>query len=154
MVTKMLANLLEQQRSAKRISNEMAAVLASKVCELIETYHASLALALAPPPVALTSFTYFFTTAWAYTAGVTLAMAELGDNTYSAGAGLVITVTYTAFLSLFVFGLYEAGNVAEAPLKAVVALLSVDDLATSLSDDLASLVDDPAVPVFLPKTKN
>ena len=35
------------------------------------------AIALAPPPVSLTSFTYFFTTAWAYTAGVTLALSEL-----------------------------------------------------------------------------
>jgi len=151
MVTKMVANLLEQQRSAKRISNELAAVLAEKVCDLIDTYHASLAVALAPSPVALTSFTYFFTTAWAYTAGVTLAMSELGDNTYTAGAGLALTVTYTAFLSLFTFGLYEAGNVVEAPLKAVTELLSTEDLMSSLSDDLASLVDDPTVPVFLPK---
>ena len=55
------------------------------------------------------------------------------------------------FLSLFVFGLYEAGNVVEAPLKAVMKLIVTEDMGHSLSNDLAALIDDTSVPVFLPK---
>lgn len=150
MVTKNIAALVEQQRVAKRVSNEQSAVLMSKIADLVETYHASLSMTLAPPPVYLTSFTYFFTAAWAYTAGITLAVIELGDNTFYVGTGLVITVCYTAFISLFVFGLYEAGSIAEAPMQSVTALLDSDHLLASLSDDLSSLIGD-SVPVFLPK---
>jgi predicted membrane chloride channel (bestrophin family) len=151
MVTKMISSLLEQQRAAKRISNEQVSVLMGKLCELIDAYHASLSLLLSPAPVSMTAFAYFFTTAWAYYTGAALAVIELAENTEFATFGLGLTLVYSAFLSLFVFGLYEAGNVVEAPLKAAVALLATEEMSHSLSDDLASLVDDDAVPVFLPK---
>jgi len=152
MTSKLIVSLVEQQRAAKRISSEQAAAYQAKVCELVGCYHSTLALALAPPPIALTSFAFFFTAAWAYSAGAVLAVTELCSNEYSTGFGLLLTVAYSSFISLFVFGLYEAGNVAEAPLKAVADLSALDELTTSLSDDLASLVDD-AVPVFIPKAK-
>jgi hypothetical protein len=152
MVCKMIASLLEEQRAAKRISNEQVAVLMTKVGELIDSYHASLSHLLAPEALSLTSFTYFFTCTWAYTAGAALAVSELGDNTGEfRGFGLGLTLAYTTFLSLFVFGLYEAGRILEEPLKAVMALIVTEDMSHSLSDDLASLVDDASVPVFFPK---
>ena len=80
-----------------------------------------------------------------------LAVTELSNNTYYTSAGLILTVGYTAFISLFVFGLYEAGSTD--PLKAVTALSALEDITSSLSDDLSSLVDDDAVPVFIPKAK-
>jgi predicted membrane chloride channel (bestrophin family) len=54
--------------------------------------------------------------------------------------------------AFFFFGLYEAGTLMEAPVKAVSTLVPLDDLKASLSDDLTTLVDDPEenVPVFLP----
>jgi len=152
MVAKMIGSLLEQQRAAKRISNEQVGVLMGKVAELVDAYHASLAMLLSPSPVALSTYTYFFTAAWAYFTGAALAVIELGDNDPSA-FGLTLTLVYTGFLSLFIFGLYEAGNVVEAPLKAVLALIATEDMSHSLSDDLASLVDDDSVPVFLPLAK-
>lgn len=151
MVAKLVSSLIEQQRAAKRISSEQAAAFQGKVCELVTTYHETLALALAPPPLALTSFAYFFTATWAYSAGAMLAVTELSNNTYYTSAGLILTVGYTAFISLFVFGLYEAGSTD--PLKAVTALSALEDITSSLSDDLSSLVDDDAVPVFIPKAK-
>lgn len=153
MASKLISSLIEQQRAAKRISSEQAAAFQGKVCELVSAYHDTLALALAPPPIALTSFAFFFTAAWAYSAGAVLAVTELSSNEYSTGFGLLLTVAYSCFISLFVFGLYEAGNVAEAPLKAVADLSALEDMTTGLSDDLASLVDDDAVPVFIPKAK-
>ena len=42
----------------------------------------------------------------------------------------------------FVFGLYEAGNVIEAPLKAVMGLIAAEDMSTALAADLAALVDE------------
>jgi len=156
MVTKMIMALLEQQRAAKRISNEQVGVLMGKVDELIGAYHSSLSLLLSPAPVSLTSFTYFFTAAWAYYTGAALAVIELGGNGEVGefqAFGLGLTLVYTAFLSLFIFGLYEAGNVVEAPLKAVMALMVTEDMSSSLSDDLASLIDDDSVPVFLPMAK-
>jgi hypothetical protein len=151
MVTKMITALLEQQRAAKRISNEQVGVLMGKVDELLEAYHASLAILLSPAPVSMSAFTYFFTAAWAYLTAVSLAVIELGENTEFATFGLGLTLCYAAFLSLFIFGLYEAGNVVEAPIKAVLALIATDEMSHTLSDDLASIVGDDSVPVFLPK---
>ena len=151
MVAKLLASLLEEQRAAKRISNEVASLMLAQVTELLNSYHASLALLLTPCHSSLTSFTYFFTVTWAYTAGAALAVSELGDNAEFRGFGLGLTLAYTCFLSLFVFGLYEAGKVVEAPLKAVMELVVLEDMSHSLSDVLASLVDDSSVPVFFPK---
>ena len=151
MVCKMLADLLEQQRAAKRISNEGAAMLMAKLSEMLDSYHATLALVFAPPPVALSSFTTFFTRAWAYSAGAVIAVLELADNTGFHAYGLMCTLVYTAAISLFIFGLYEAGKCVEAPLKTLVTLSVAEDMMASLSDDLASLVADPSVPVFIPK---
>jgi len=152
MVCKMLANLLEQQRAAKRISNECCAVLMEKVADLIGAYHAALAVQLSPAPTTFTSFTLFFTIAWAYTLGPIVAMIELGENVgLYPNTGLMLTIFYTFLLALFFFGLYEAGKAVEAPLKTVVLTLAVEEMCWSLSDDLASLVDDPDVPVFLPR---
>ena len=151
MVTKMISSILEQQRAAKRISNEQVSVLMGKVGDMIDAYHGSLALLLSPAPISLTAFTYFFTAAWVYFSAAALAVIELGDNGEFKTVGLGLTVTYTAFLSLFIFGLYEAGNVVENPLKALMALLATDDMSHSLSHDLASLIDDESVPVFLPR---
>ena len=39
------------------------------------------------------------------------------------GFGLALTIGYTAVLSIFYFGLYEAGKTTEAPLKAVMAMI-------------------------------
>lgn len=80
MVCKMIAALLEQQRAAKRISNEQVAVLMSKVSDLIESYHKSLSLQLAPAPSTLSSFAFSFTVLWAYTLGPIIAINELDDN--------------------------------------------------------------------------
>ena len=185
MVAKMIASLLEQQRAAKRISNEQVrqharqqhithilqthtlwlscplthtsltsrqvGVLMGIVNELIDAYHSSLALLLSPGPVSMSAFTYFFTAAWAYYTGAALAVIELGDSVEFETFGLGLTLVYTAFLSLFIFGLYEAGNIVEAPIKATMALLVTEDISHTLSDDLASLIDDDTVPVFLPK---
>ena len=126
-------------------------VLMGKVGELVDAYHASLALLLSPSPVSLTAFSYFFTAGWVYFSAAAIAIIELGDSAQFEAFGLGMTLVYTAFLSTFVFGLYEAGNVVEHPLKNVMSLLSTEDMAASLSDDLASLVDDETVPVFIPK---
>ena len=67
------------------------------------------------------------------------------------GFGLALTIGYTAVLSIFYFGLYEAGKTTEAPLKAVMAMIPMDEIGYVLSDDLSSLVDDDDVPVFLPR---
>ena len=121
------------------------------VNELIDACHSSLALLLSPGPVSMSAFTYFFTAAWADYTGAALAVIELGDSVEFETFGLGLTLVYTAFLSLFIFGLYEAGNIVEAPIKATMALLVTEDISHTLSDDLASLIDDDTVPVFLPK---
>jgi len=151
MVCKMIAALVEQQRAAKRVSNEVCALLMGKVTELVDGYHSSLAMLLAPMPVQLSTYTLFFVGCWTYTVGPTLAMMELADEADFKKMGFFLTIIYTFVLNLFFFGLYEAGNLVEAPLK--YALEQVDTDATDLSDELSSLVDDDcSVPVFLPKT--
>jgi len=152
MICKLITALLEQQRAAKRISSEQVSVLMGKVDELVDAYHASFALILSPAPVSLTSFAFFFTASWAYLTGAALAVIELGDSAEFDTFGLGLTLCYSAFLSLFIFGLYEAGNVVEAPMKAAIALMAKEDMTTQLSDDLAALMDDSSVPVFLPST--
>lgn len=152
MASKLISSLIEQQRAAKRISNECCAVLMEKVSDLIGAYHAALGVQLSPSPTSTTSFTLFFTIAWAYTLGPIVAVVELGENVgLYPNTGLMLTVFYTFLLALFFFGLYEAGKAVEAPLKAVVLTLAVEEMCWSLSDDLASLVDDADVPVFLPR---
>jgi predicted membrane chloride channel (bestrophin family) len=65
--------------------------------------------------------------------------------------GAAASQVYAFILSLFMFGLYEAGKVIEAPLQTVLNLVPLDDMSFTLSDDLTNLVDDPDnnVPVFL-----
>ena len=148
MVCKMIAALLEQQSAAKRISNEQVSVLMNKVSDIIEAYHQSLALALAPTATAFASFTYTFTTIFVYTAGPLIAVNELESNT-PGSFGLGLTVFYTLMLALFYFGLLEAGKLLDAPISALAGLLAIEEMVYVLSDDLASIVDDDSVPVFL-----
>ena len=61
-----------------------------------------------PSPVSLTSFVYIFTTAWAYSTGAALAFIELGDSAEFGSFGLMLTLLYTLFLSIFIFGLCAA----------------------------------------------
>ena len=117
MVCKLLASLVEQQVAAKRASEAQAAVLMGKVSDLVEAFHAALALYLAPLPSSLSSLAFFFTCLFSYTMGPIIAFNELGDNLEFATLGLMLTVLYTFVLSLFFFGLFEAGKALEAPLK-------------------------------------
>jgi hypothetical protein len=149
MVCKLLASLLEQQRAAKRISNEAVGVVMGKVTEMIDAHQATLSISLAPAPVALSSFTFFFTAVWAYSVGPVLALSQIEEQT-APGMGLMLTVLYSLFLNLFFFGLYEAGNIVEEPLKVVQELVSTAEMAHDISDDLSSLVGGD-VPNFLPK---
>jgi predicted membrane chloride channel (bestrophin family) len=154
MVVKWIGSLLEKQRQAQRITSEQVAALSSELSKMLEAYHSAAAMQLAPMPASLSGFTYFFVVLWVYTACPAIAIVELKSNGHDlSGAGMLLGLMYSFALSLFFFGLYEAGNIIEAPLKAVVALVPVDSMGFSLSDDLASLVDDPdgAVPVHLPK---
>ena len=142
LVAKMVASLFEQQRAAKRISSEQTALMMGKVGELVEAYHASLAMLLSPAPVSLTAFTYFFTAVWTYVSAAAIAEMQLAASGLYPTFGFGLTLVYSGFLSLFVFGLYEAGNVVEAPLKSVMALIVTEDMSTALADDLTSLVED------------
>ena len=151
MVARLISALFEQQRAAKRITSEQVGVLMGKTGELIEAYHSSLSMLLSPSPISLTAFVYFFTAAWVYFSAAALAVIELGDSKAFHGFGLWMTVCYSGFLSLFMFGLYEAGNVVEAPLKALMSLLASDAMAQTLSEDLSCLVDDETVPIMFPK---
>jgi len=152
MVCKMIASAVEQQRAAKRISNEQTAVLMQKISELIETYHASLGLLLAPVDASFSSLTFFFTIIFSYTLGPIIAVNELGPELTYGHLGLTFTIFYSFMLSLFYFALYEAGKALEAPLKTAIAMVAIDDMGYTLSDDLSSLVDDDSVPVFLPRS--
>ena len=48
-------------------------------------------------------------------------------------------------------GLYEAGKLMESPVESTVALIPLEAISYTLSEDLTNLTDDPdqAVPVFL-----
>jgi len=93
---------------------------------------------------------------WVYTFAPVIALSEIHDNKADLSspvtAGFLLTLLYTLGSALFFFGLYEAGSISDAPVKAVSELVPLDDLKYTLSDDLATLVDDPedGVPVFLP----
>jgi hypothetical protein len=151
MICKMIASLLEQQRAAKRISNEQMSVLMVKISDLIEAYHMSLSNVLAPTTSAFASFTYTMTVIFVYTVGPIIAINELEANMQFGGVGLSLTIFYTLLLSLFYFGLYEAGKPVDAPLASLTATLAIEEMFYVLSDDLSSLVDDDSVPVFLPR---
>jgi len=153
MVVKWIASLIEQQRQAQRVSNEQVAAMMGKLDDVIDAYHGSLAQTLAPSPATLNSFCNVSVTLWVYTFAPVVAMNELNTNEgVRMMSGLLHTLVYTFGSAFFFFGLYEAGTLMEAPVKAVSTLVPLDDLKASLSDDLTTLVDDPEenVPVFLP----
>lgn len=153
-VVKMISKLLVKQLSADRISATTVALLDGELTKLIETYHSAQSMQLAPPSVALEGFTKFFTVAWVYTVCPLVALTEVASNQPGSEgtAGLVLTICYSFVISLFFFGLFEAGKLVEKPIKAIMAVTDLDDMTATLSDDLANLVDDPDgdVPVFLP----
>lgn len=149
MVGKLIASSIEQQRQAKRISNEQSALFVSGVNELVATYHATLASFLSPLPVSLTSFTYVFTLLWVYTAGPVIAMNEIGRNGVEPVA-LVLSLCFSFLLGIFFTGLYEAGKILEAPIHTAVTLLAIDEIGWSLSNGLSALVGDGDIPVFMP----
>jgi len=149
MVCKLLAGLFEQQRAAKRITAEQTALVGSKISDMVATYHSTRAVLLAPSPVSLSSFTFFFTSAWAYTAGPAMALKLLET---APSTGVLPLAVYTFSLSLFFFGLYQAGEIVEEPLVYVTELINTKDTAHTLSDDLASIIGGD-VPVFLPPPK-
>ncbi|KAL1498755.1 hypothetical protein AB1Y20_014065 [Prymnesium parvum] len=124
-----------------------------KVDELLDAYHGSLELALAPSSGTLESFSKFFVLIWVFTASPVLALKELSEtgSAESSPQGLALALAYTFASALFFFGLYEAGTVMDKPLRAITQLLPLDDLKYALSSDLTDLVDDPedSVPVFL-----
>ena len=119
------------------------------VGELVEAYHASLAILLSPQPVSLTSFASFFTCTWVYFSAAAIAEMQLGVSSAFPIFGFWLTIVHTAFLSLFVFGLYEAGHVVEAPLEAVMRLINAEDMGTALALDLAALVDEQGAPLLM-----
>jgi len=151
MICKMIASLLEQQRAAKRISNEQISVLMNKISDLIEAYHLSLSNVLAPTTSTFASFTYTMTVIFVYSLGPIIAINELEANSAFGSVGLSLTIFYTLIISLFYFGLYEAGKPIDAPLSGLTSTLAIDEMFYILSDDLSSLVDDDSVPVFLPR---
>ena len=155
MVCKYLAALIEQQRQAGRVTNEQATAFVGEIAKVIDTYHASRAQLLAPMSASMGAFTYFFVVVWMYTVCVVIAWNEdtdaatLGGTASMGGVGLPMGLSFG--LSLFVFGLYEAGTVVEQPLKEAIDLVPLEASGFELSDDLSNLVDDPdsSVPVFL-----
>jgi len=152
MVCKKIATLIEQQRAAGRIGNEQVAAMVAKLDDVVDAYHGSLAQTLAPSPATLNAFSKFFVMLWVYTFAPVIALSELSENeSVSMSSGLLLTLLYTLGSALFFFGLYEAGTLMEAPVKAVSQVVPLDDLKYTLSEDLATLVDDPedSVPIFL-----
>jgi hypothetical protein len=150
MICKMIASLLEQQRAAKRISNEQISVFMGKISDLIDAYHQSLGHALAPTTSTFASFTYTMTLIFVYSLGPIIAINELEANFVEFhGLGLGLTIFYTLVISLFYCGLFEAGKSVDAPLAGLTATLAIEEMFYVLSDDLSSLVDDDSVPVFL-----
>lgn len=150
-VAKLITNLLEKQFTAQRLRAEQVSLFSSEIADMITTYHASQSLSIAPPSVALEGFTKVFVVIWVYTLCPIIAITELranpaGDNT----AGFVLSLFYTFLIALFYFGLFEAGKLVAKPFKAALAVVDLTELTSTLSDDLANLVDDGEVPVFLP----
>jgi len=151
-VVKMISKLLDKQLAADRISASNVALFNAELTKLIETYHAAQSMQLSPPSVALEGFTKFFTVVWVYTVCPIISLTELSHESVSTNAGFVLTICYSFILGLFFFGLFEAGKLVVKPVKAIMAVTDIVEMTSTLSDDLANLVDDPdgEVPVFLP----
>ena len=144
-VCKSIAGLVEQQLAAGRIKAEQVGTFMDEVRNLIETYHTSNGLLLSPVSVSLSSFSYFFTIVrrrdraqcvprvharggrrrlaspaqvWIYTSAPLIATSEFGEvRSLGESSGFIFAMAYSFVLSLFMFGLYEAGKVIEAPLS-------------------------------------
>jgi predicted membrane chloride channel (bestrophin family) len=153
LVCKSIASLVEKQQAAQRIKNEQVSGFVHEISNLIDSYHTTHGLLLSPMPASLNGFTYFFTMVWIYTAAPMIAVEEFTNNGGFDSAGFFLALAYSFSMSLFMFGLYEAGKIIEAPLQAVLNLVPLDDMSFTLSDDLTNLIDDPdhKVPVFLSK---
>jgi predicted membrane chloride channel (bestrophin family) len=153
-VCKNIAGLIQAQQAAGRIKAEQVGTFCDELRRLIETHHTTHGLLLSPSPVALNSFSYFFTMVWVYWA-IPLVASSVYAEEWSMGTsgGFIMAAVYAFVLALFMFGLYEAGRVIEAPMQTVLQLVPLDDMSFTLSDDLTNLVDDPdhTVPVFLAK---
>ena len=153
MVCKWMSNLLEKQRAASRITDGQLSTFTTELLKLMDIYQTTNGLQLTPMPSVLNGFTYAFLIAWVYSVTPVVAVFELHDNGHSSfnSIGFGMALGFTFFITLFFFGLFEAGKAVEAPLKQVVKLLPLDDLAHTLSDDLSNLVEDrdDEIPVFL-----
>eukprot|EP00908_Phaeocystis_cordata_P006915 Transcript_17561.p2 GENE.Transcript_17561~~Transcript_17561.p2 ORF type:complete len:342 (+),score=172.54 Transcript_17561:80-1105(+) len=152
MICKWMANLFDQQILASRVSAEQVSAVQTEIGSVMDTYHKTRAMQLAPMPASLSSFTYFFVFLWVYTATPVIAVAELhhnGPEFNLVGTGVTFVMTFV--LALFYFGLYEAGKLMESPVKATADLIPLETLSFALSDDITNLTDDPdqSVPVFL-----
>jgi len=56
---------------------------------------------------------------WIYTSVPLIANSEFAEiSSLGESSGFVLSMSYAFVLSLFMFGLYEAGKVIEAPLQA------------------------------------
>jgi len=151
MVCKWIAHLLDQQKGAGRITGEQVASTQAELSSLMDVYHKTRGTQLAPMPASLSSFTKFFVVLWVYTACPVIAIAELHGNGVEFNTpGTAVTAVMSFMVSLFYFGLYEAGKLMETPVETTVSLIPLEGLSYTLSDDLTNLTDDPdqAVPVF------
>jgi len=152
MVCKWVANLFDQQVQAGRVRAEQVSAVQAEVSSLMDVYHKTRAMQLAPMPASLSSFTYFFVFVWVYTACPVIAVKELHDDQVSANmVGTVVTFALSFMTTMFYFGLYEAGKLMESPVATTAELIPLDTLSFALSDDITNLTDDPdqSVPVFL-----
>jgi hypothetical protein len=153
LVCKSIMDLVGEQQAAQRIKNEQVSGFVQEVSNLIDNYHTTQGLLLSPMAASLNGFTYFFTIVWIYTAAPLIALEEQKQAAGYDRAGFVLALAYSFTISLFMFGLYEAGKIMEAPLQAVLGAVPLDDMSWTLSDDLTNLVEDPdhKIPVFLSK---
>ena len=92
MVCKWVANLFDLQLQAGRVRAEQVSAVQAEVRFLMDVYHKTRAVQLAPMPASLSSFTYFFVVVWVYTACPVIAVKELhgahGLGLAASGLGL------------------------------------------------------------------
>jgi len=145
MVCKFLSALVEQQRQAKRVSSEQVAVFMNKISEIGSAYEATTCLRFNVTPVSLSSFAYVFTCLWVYTA-IPVVVVTSGADAMSFSTSVIASTS----LAFFYFGMYEAGTPMDDPLESVLKAMPIAEMATALSADLTSLVEeDESIPVFL-----
>lgn len=66
MICKWMANLFDQQILASRVSAEQVSAVQTEIGSIMDTYHKTRAMQLAPMPASLSSFTYFFVFLWVH----------------------------------------------------------------------------------------